>query len=149
MDMWYFARICAHARSWREFAKCRFAHFPSFFAVHVDTYGSLRQRSCLFTARVGYFTSPGIDTRQKGPTAFSVSSERHRDKQYLMLRARFLHITMKHAWSGNRTPTDRVTSGRANHYTTASLGHILYTLADQEPVNMKRLEPWNRLTICA
>ena len=38
MDMWYFARICAHARSWREFAKCRFAHFPSFFSVHVDTY---------------------------------------------------------------------------------------------------------------
>ena len=26
---------------------------------------------------VGYFTSPGIDTRYKGPTAFSVSSERH------------------------------------------------------------------------
>ena len=22
-------------------------------------------------------------------------------------------------------------------------------LVDQEPVNMKRLEPWNRLTICA
>ena len=36
--MRYFARICAHARSWREFAKCRFAHFPSFFSVHVDTY---------------------------------------------------------------------------------------------------------------
>ena len=27
-----------HARSWRELAKCRFAHFPSFFSVHVDTY---------------------------------------------------------------------------------------------------------------
>ena len=26
---------------------------------------------------VGSFTSSGIDTRQKGPTAFSVSSERH------------------------------------------------------------------------
>ena len=38
MDMWYFARICVHARSWREFAKCCFAHFPSFFSVHVDTY---------------------------------------------------------------------------------------------------------------
>ena len=38
MDMWYFARICTHARRWREFAKCRFAHFPSFFSVHVDTY---------------------------------------------------------------------------------------------------------------
>ena len=36
--MWSFVRICAHARSWREFAKCRFAHFPSFFSVHVDTY---------------------------------------------------------------------------------------------------------------
>ena len=31
-----------------------------------------------FTPCVGYFTSPGIDTRQKGPPAFSVSSERHR-----------------------------------------------------------------------
>ncbi len=38
MDMRYFARICAHAQSWREFAECRFAHFPSFFSVHVDTY---------------------------------------------------------------------------------------------------------------
>ena len=27
-----------HARSWRELAKCRFAHFPSFFSVHFDTY---------------------------------------------------------------------------------------------------------------
>ena len=27
-----------HAQSWRELAKCRFAHFPSFFSVHVDTY---------------------------------------------------------------------------------------------------------------
>ena len=31
-----------------------------------------------FTPCVGSFTSPGIDTRQKGPSAFSVSSERHR-----------------------------------------------------------------------
>ena len=38
--MRYFSRICAHARSWREFAKCRFAHFPSFFSIHVDTYGT-------------------------------------------------------------------------------------------------------------
>ncbi len=42
MDMWYFARICVHARSWREFAKCRFAHFPSFFSVHVDTYDDVK-----------------------------------------------------------------------------------------------------------
>ena len=34
--MWYFARICARVRSWREFTKCRFAHFPSFFSIHVD-----------------------------------------------------------------------------------------------------------------
>ena len=26
---------------------------------------------------VGYFTSPGIDTGKEGPTAFSISSERH------------------------------------------------------------------------
>ena len=30
-----------------------------------------------FTSCVGCFTSPGIDTRSNGPTAFSVSSERH------------------------------------------------------------------------
>ena len=30
--------LCTRARNWREFAKCRFAHFPSFFSVHVDTY---------------------------------------------------------------------------------------------------------------
>ena len=44
MDMLYFARICAHAQSWREFAKFCFAHFPSFFSVHVDTYGIVRVR---------------------------------------------------------------------------------------------------------
>ncbi len=42
---------------------------------------------------MGYFTSPGIDTRYKGLTAFSVSSERHRDTQTLMQRARFLSTT--------------------------------------------------------
>ena len=31
-----------------------------------------------FTPCVGSSTSPGIDTRQKGPTAYRVSSERHR-----------------------------------------------------------------------
>ena len=45
MHMWYFARICAHARSWREFANCRFAHFPSFFSVHVDTCANDRSGS--------------------------------------------------------------------------------------------------------
>ena len=43
--MRYFARICAHARSWREFAKCCFVHFPSFFSVHVDTYAKVFTRS--------------------------------------------------------------------------------------------------------
>ena len=33
--------------------------------------------STTFTPCMGYFTSPGIDTRWKGPTGFSVSSERH------------------------------------------------------------------------
>ena len=31
-----------------------------------------------FTPCVGCFTSAGIDTRSKGPPAFSVSSEKHR-----------------------------------------------------------------------
>ena len=37
-----------------------------------------------------------------------------------MLRARFLHLIMKHAWSGI-LPTSGMSSGRANHYTTAPL----------------------------
>ena len=35
-------------------------------------------RQVVHLSRVGYLTSPGIDTRWKGPTAFSVSSETHR-----------------------------------------------------------------------
>ena len=35
-----YVRKCtfAHVQCWREFAKCLFAHFPSFFSAHVDTY---------------------------------------------------------------------------------------------------------------
>ena len=47
MDMWYFASICVYARSWREFAKCCFAHFPSFFSVHVDIYADPNQRGII------------------------------------------------------------------------------------------------------
>ena len=44
--MWYLLNVymCekvhvrAYMQCWREFAKCRFTHFPSFFSVHVDTY---------------------------------------------------------------------------------------------------------------
>ena len=50
--------------------------------------------------------------------AFGVSSERHRDTQSLMLRARFLHLLMRLVQGS----TGRLTSGRANHYTTAPLG---------------------------
>ena len=38
-----------------------------------------------------------------------------------MLRARFLHLIMSHAWAGNRTRVGGVTGERANHYTTAPL----------------------------
>ena len=63
-----------------------------------------------------------------------MSPPKDRDKQSLMLRARFLHLMTKHAWFGNRI-NGRVPSGRANHYTTAPLtwrgAHILceYRLA--------------------
>ena len=35
-----YVRKCtfAHIQCWHEFAKCRFAHFPSIFSAHVDTY---------------------------------------------------------------------------------------------------------------
>ena len=39
IDIWCFARLSSRApRSWREFAKCRFTHFPSMFSLHFDTY---------------------------------------------------------------------------------------------------------------
>ena len=42
IDIWCFARLSSRApRSWREFAKCRFTHFPSIFSLQVDTYGYL------------------------------------------------------------------------------------------------------------
>ena len=45
IDIWCFARLSSRApRSWREFAKCRFTHFPSIFSLQVDTYG-LRLKS--------------------------------------------------------------------------------------------------------
>ena len=54
LTMWYLLNVymCekVHVRAcmqcWREFAKCRFTHFPSFFSVHVDTYvcGTTRRR---------------------------------------------------------------------------------------------------------
>ena len=41
IDIWCFARLTSRApRSWREFAKCRFTHFPSIFSLQVDTYDS-------------------------------------------------------------------------------------------------------------
>ena len=33
------SHLCTRARSWREFAKSRFTHFPSILSVHVDSYG--------------------------------------------------------------------------------------------------------------
>ena len=59
MDMWYFSRICAHARTWREFAKCRFAHFPSFFSVHVETYAPMPAIIC------GCLPCRSVDSRHK------------------------------------------------------------------------------------
>ena len=60
--MRYFARICAHARSWREFAKCRFAHFPSFSQSMLTPMGrhrglgtvirSFRTSSCIRISQV-------------------------------------------------------------------------------------------------
>ena len=41
IDIWCFARLSSRApQSWREFAKCRFTHFPSIVSVQVDTYAS-------------------------------------------------------------------------------------------------------------
>ena len=60
----------------------------------------------------GIFYFPWHRHQIERPTAFSVSSERHRDKQSLMLRARFLHLIMSHAWAGNRTRVGGVTGER-------------------------------------
>ncbi len=66
-------------------------------------------------------TSPGIDTRQKGPTAFCISSERHRNTKLLMLRASFVTPNIKHAMSGDRTQITDMPSGRTNHHIMAPL----------------------------
>ena len=54
--------------------------YTIFYQCHVDIidqaeYG-VHDRLHIYPC-VGYFTSPGIDTIQKGPTAFSVPSKRH------------------------------------------------------------------------
>ena len=54
--------------------------------------GSLRQGTHFQCRLVGSFTSPGIDTRLKGTTYFSGSSERYIHTQSLMLGARLLHV---------------------------------------------------------
>ena len=52
----------------------------------------------------------------KGPTAYCVSSERHR---YTMSKVENQVSTPNNTpGPGERTPTGRVTSGHANHYTT-------------------------------
>ena len=57
MDMWYFARICVHARSWREFAKCWFAHFPSFFSSMLTP---MKVVWCVVNSVIGLATARGI-----------------------------------------------------------------------------------------
>ena len=60
LPMWYLLnvymceKVHVHAcvQCWREFAKCRFTHFPSFFSVHVDTY-----------AICAYLVSDGVNAR--------------------------------------------------------------------------------------
>ena len=56
---------------WLEYCRAWFSEL-SFSRISESTTGYT------FTPCVGSFTSPGIDTRQKGPPAFSVASERHR-----------------------------------------------------------------------
>ena len=55
-------------------------------------------------SRVGSFTSPGIDTRQKGPPAFSVSSERHRQ-----MWGEWNSLSLKMAVGGMEPPSPRLT----------------------------------------
>ena len=44
------SHLCTRARSWREFAKSRFTHFPSILSVHVDSYGLII--SCIIFALI-------------------------------------------------------------------------------------------------
>ena len=61
-----------------------------------------------FTPCVGYFTSPGRHQIEVND-GFSVSSERHRDTQPLMLRATFVHLTNMPGLSGDRTRRAKMT----------------------------------------
>ena len=57
LPMWYLLNVymCekvhvrAYMQCWREFAKCRFTHFPSFFSVHVDTYDMMESMKMVVT----------------------------------------------------------------------------------------------------
>ena len=70
--MRYFARICAHARCWREFAKCRFAHFPSFFSVHVDTYEIESTKHIIIDHQSNHYSSiSSIDNIHVTPAKFA------------------------------------------------------------------------------
>ena len=66
-----YVRKCtfAHIQCWREFAKCRFAHFPSIFSAHVDTYYCYQ--TLLFDIYLLLVVYPGSDVN-----CVSVSFER-------------------------------------------------------------------------
>ena len=69
--LWLAHHSMLASRLWLEYCRAWFSEL-SFSRISQSTTGYT------FTPCVGSFTSPGIDTRQKGPPAFSVSSERHR-----------------------------------------------------------------------
>ena len=57
-----------------------------------------------FTPCVGFFISPGLDTRRKGPPAFSVSSERHKQ-----MWGELNCLTFEMAVGGIEPPSPRLT----------------------------------------
>ena len=47
----------AHIQCWRDFAKCRFVHFPSILSAHVDTYGLVYSGLSYFARSPSLFVS--------------------------------------------------------------------------------------------
>ena len=53
-------------------------NFAAKGSLEIELTSSVSSRQVFLFPYAGCFSSPGIDTRKKGPSAISVSSERHR-----------------------------------------------------------------------
>ena len=84
-----YVRKCtfAHIQCWRKFAKCRFAHFPSIFSAHVDTYvyrPSHYGRSMLVSTLYSFYSISAQRLTRSTTKSFS--------RNYIELACKVMHI---------------------------------------------------------